>query len=135
MRVYSIAESVAVAEYEELALSRKMASALWPGLLFDKFDPQGVQAPTYDLSRMTADQLRLLNESLAEFGSINNFTISRNRFLYGMNWAAWHGYATEDETVRAGSAIASVPGGKAAMLARYPLPEEAKHLATGEGDR
>ena len=135
VRIYSVVDSVNASLYDELSFIRKTDTALWPALLFDKFDPQGAQGPTYDLSRMTADQLHLLSESLAELGGINGYCINRNRLLYGVNWAAWHGYATEDETVPVAFAIASVPGGKAAMLARYPLPEEAKHLATGEGDR
>ena len=135
VRVYSVVDSVNSSLYDELSFIRKTDTALWPALLFDKFDPQGPQAPTYDLSRMTADQLRLLSESLAELGGINSYCINRNRLLYGVNWAAWRGYANDEETVPLVFAIASVPGGKAAMLARYPLPEEAKHLTTDEGDR
>ena len=135
VRVYSVVDSVNSSLYDQLSFIRKTDTALWPALLFDKFDPQGAQAPTYDLSRMTADQLRLLSESLAELGAINSYCINRNRLLYGVNWATWHGYGSEEKTVRVAFAITSVPGGKAAMLDRYPLPEEAKLFTNIEGDR
>jgi hypothetical protein len=133
--LYRATDRVTTSMVDEFNVRDNLYAAQLPARLFDLPNPKTGQAPTFDLSRMTPDQLRILSERLAEVyvGAAN--CIYRNRVLYLLDWAAWHGDTSDQDARRMRHEVAALPGDKAAMLARFPLPEEAKRLSNNEGER
>jgi hypothetical protein len=133
--VYRATDRVSTAMLDEWNVRETLYAAQVPARLFDATDPNGAQASSFDYSRMTSDQLRILSDRLADVITSDTDCIYRNRSLYALDWAVWHGITSEDAIRRVAGDALNIAGGKAGMLGRYPLPKEAKHLTTTEGDR
>lgn len=133
--VYRNTDRVISSMMEEFSSRERLYAAELPGRTLDPASPQSIAAPISDFARMTPDQLRTLSERLADVYIAAGNCIVRNRQLYAIDWAAWHGYISDTDLQRISIDARTLTGGKAAMLARYPLPEEAKHLASAITDR
>ena len=133
--LYRATDRVTSSMADEFNIRQSLYAARIPAHLVDAASPKSSQAPAYDLSRMTPDQLRIFSERLAEDNVSAANCIYRNRAIYLLDWAIWHGYTSEHDRKRLKDAAANLSEGKAALLTRFPLPEEAKHLTNSEGDR
>lgn len=134
--VYRTTDRVNSSMIEEFSSREKLYAAELPGRPPDQVDLQSMtKAATSDPSRLSPDQLNLLSERLADVYVNAGNCIFRNRQLYAIDWAAWHGYTSDSDLQRVSIDARNMTLEKTGLLARYPLPEEAKHLASAEADR
>ena len=128
VRVYSVADQATSCLLENNELSQKLSAALRPALTAAGLKTGiTLSGASYDLSRMTVDQLRIYSECLAEMISKEGYCRSRNKLLYGIEWSAWHGTTSDEENLRIALDASHTKGGSAAIVAKYPLPEEVMH--------
>jgi hypothetical protein len=127
VRVSSLADQASACIVDMNLVYRKVRIATRPATTSTTAPGQTAPTPHVDLSRLTPDELRQYRESLAEAANEAGYCINRNRWFYGIEWASWHGFVSDEENLRIESDAANLDGGKDAMLAKYPLPEEAKH--------
>ena len=130
VRLYRAAQS-AVDQVEALnASGAKRAIAMLPSLT----DPASLQIfPNhgqpfhYDLSLLDAEDLRQARNAIGEDLATARLGISRNVYLYGIQWAIVHGSRSDEDNVRALYEAMEVylQGGTNALLARFPMPEVA----------
>jgi hypothetical protein len=86
--VYRIADRAATSMQDEWNARKKISVARFPAQLFNAAQPESAQAPSFDYSRMTNDQLRILSETLAAVIESDDDCVYRNRSLYVSDWAA-----------------------------------------------
>jgi len=127
VRLYRAAQS-AVDQVEAInASGAKRATAMLPSLI----DPVSLltfpnkgQPFHYDLSLLDAEDLRQARNALGEDLATARLGISRNVYLYGIQWAIVHGSRSDEDNVRALYEAMDVylQGGTDALLARFPMP-------------
>ena len=86
-----------------------------------------------DLSLLDAQDLRAYRDSLAGLREAAGYRRNRTQLFYGREWASWHGYTSEDEISRITSQTQESK--KTEMMAKFPLPEEAKATGNPREDR
>jgi hypothetical protein len=83
------------------------------------------QPVRYDLSLLSPEELRQTRDAIGNDISIAKLGISRNVYLYGIEWAILNGSRSDEENVRILYDAMDVyrQGGTNALLAKYPLPD------------
>jgi hypothetical protein len=83
------------------------------------------QPVRYDLSLLSPEELRQTRDAIGNDISTAKLGVSRNVYLYGIEWAILNGSRSDEENVRILYDAMDVyaQGGTSALLARYPLPD------------
>ena len=97
--------------------------------------PTHGQSLGYNLSLLTPEDLRLVRDAIANDLATAGLGISRNVYLYGIQWAIVNGSRSDQANIEALYDAMNVylQGGTAALIAKYPLPADAGSLNPGEG--
>jgi hypothetical protein len=97
--------------------------------------PTHNQSLGYNLSLLTPEDLRLVRDAIANDLATAGLGISRNVYLYGIQWAIVNGSRSDEANIGALYDAMNVylQGGTAALIAKYPLPTDAVSLKPTEG--
>jgi hypothetical protein len=97
--------------------------------------PAHGQSLTYNLSLMGPEDLRLVRDAIANDLATARLGVSRNVYLYGIQWAIVHGSRSDEANIKAlyDAMDVYMHGGTAALIAKYPLPTDAGSLNPAEG--
>jgi hypothetical protein len=127
VRVYSLAQIASDIETVNAAGRNRLAARL-PATQ-DAPPAQGIPEPAtlqrYDLSLMDPQDLRRYRDAVGSEIVVVNAATSANAYLYGVEWGVLHDLS-DQENVRTmyDAAALYTRGGKAAMLAKYPVIED-----------
>jgi hypothetical protein len=124
-RVYDTAGQVSSCLADLLSAVTRRNAALIPARV-NPLSLRGNDPPhgDTDLSLLDAQDLRAYRDSLAGLREAAGYCRNRTELFYGSEWASWHGYTSEDEISRIFVQITAM--NKAELMAKFPLPEEAK---------
>ena len=97
--------------------------------------PAHGQSLDYNLSLLTPEDLLLVRDAIANDLTTAGLGISRNVYLYGIQWAIVNGSRSDEANIGALYDAMNVylHGGIAALVAKYPLPADAGSLKPDEG--
>ena len=129
VRVYSLVEQVNAVLLRENDAYIKLQEALEPGrtvLTPEQLKQGPVAATNAAWAALGTEDFRDARNALAQLNETNSFGVSRNIFLYGIEWSALHGSRSDEENLRTifDAVTIYAKGGKAALLAKYPLPND-----------
>ncbi len=131
VRVYSLVDQASGVFVQQNAAYGKLVAALKPGLAVLSAGQRKLDAAARDSARwaaLDAEDFRHARDALAEFEGQEQYGANRNVFLYGMEWSVLHGSRSDDENLRImyDSVDTYYKGGKAALLAKYPLAKDTR---------
>jgi hypothetical protein len=97
--------------------------------------PSHGQSLDYNLSLLAPEDLRLVQDAIANDLATARLGINRNVYLYGIQWAIVNGSRSDEANIEALYDAMNVylHGGIAALIAKYPLPTDAVSLNPAEG--
>ena len=129
VRVYSLVDQASgIVTLANTAYS-KLSDALAPGSAVltphqQKLDPVARDSATW--AALDSVDFRDARNALAQLKDAYAYGVDRNVYFYGMEWSVFHGSRSDEENLRVMYDARAVYGksGKAALLARYPLPKD-----------
>jgi hypothetical protein len=129
VRVYSLVDQVNAVLVLQNAAFIKLQEALEPGrTVFTpeqlKLDP--VAANNAAWAALDSEDFRGARNALAELNEAYRYGADRNVFLYGIEWSVLHGSRSDEENFHIMFDAIGLyrKSGKAALLAKYPLPKD-----------
>ena len=130
-RAYGIAQQAGDALSPSMDAGYELLNALAPGkaLLTDsqlKLAPAAQASATW--VALSPEDFRDARNALGKVITARKYEASRNVLLYATEWAVLRGVSSDKETIRIffDASHAYQQAGKAAMLAKYPVPQEAE---------
>ncbi len=129
VRVYSLVDQSSGVIAQGNAAYSKLRDALSPGLAVlspdqQKLDPAARDSATW--AALDAEDFRDARNALAQLNDAYAYGANRSVFVYGIEWSVLHGSRSDEENLNTMFEAVNiyVKGGKAALLARYPLPKD-----------
>ena len=129
VRVYSLVDQASGIVVLANTAYSKVRDALAPGSAVlspdqQKLDPVVRDSATW--AALDSEDFRDARNALAQLTDAYGYGVDRNVLLYGMEWSVLHGSRSDQENLRIMYDAAAIyqHGGKAALLARYPLTRD-----------
>jgi hypothetical protein len=137
VRVYSLVDQASAALALGNAAYSKLRDALAPGFAVlsadqQKLDPAARDSATW--AALDAEDFRDARNALAQLNDAYAYGANRSVFVYGVEWSVLHGSRSDEENLNTMFDVVDIytKGGKAALLARYPLPKDNTTYTTPE---
>ena len=135
VRLYSVVQIAADQVDAINAVAAKKSVTLLPSVSDPstlKDFPGNGQPFHYDLSLLPPDDLRQVRDAVGNDIATARLGISRNVYLYGIQWAVLHGSRSDEENLRILYDAMAVyhRGGTDALLTKYPLPDSTTSIAS-----
>jgi hypothetical protein len=129
VRVYSLVDQASGVLAQGNAASSKLLDALSPGVAVlsseqQTLDPVARYSATW--AALDEEDFRDARNALAELNDAYAYGANRNVFVYGIEWSVLHGSRSDEENLHTMFDVANIymTAGKAALLAKYPLPKD-----------
>jgi hypothetical protein len=129
VRVYSLVDQASGVLAQGNAASTKLRDALASGVAVLSPDQQKLDAAARDSATwaaLDAEDFRDARNALAQLNDAYAYGANRSVFVYGVEWSVLHGSRSDEENLSTMFDVVNIytKGGKAALLARYPLPKD-----------
>jgi hypothetical protein len=129
VRVYSLVDQSSGVIAQGNAASSKLRDALAPGVAVLSPDQQTLDPAARDSATwaaLDAEDFRDARNALAQLNDAYAYGANRSVLVYGIEWSVLHGSRSDEENLNTMFDAANIyrKGGKAALLARYPLPKD-----------
>jgi hypothetical protein len=129
VRVYSLVDQSSGVIAQGNAAYSKLLDALSPGLAVlspdqQKLDPVARESATW--ATLDAEDFRDARNALAQLNDVHAYGANRSVLVYGIEWSNLHGSRSDEENLNTMFDAVNIyrKGGKAALLAKYPLPKD-----------
>jgi hypothetical protein len=138
VRLYGVVQTAAEHVDAINAAGSRRSAAMLPAVADPSTIPDFLtrgQPLAYNLALAAPDDLRSIRDAIGNDLATARLGISRNVYLYGIQWAIVQGSRSDEANIRALYDAMDVyrNGGTAALLAKYPLPEDASSLTRAQG--
>ncbi len=129
VRVYSLVDQVNAVLVLQNAAFIKLREALEPGrtvLTPEQLKLGPVNEYSAAWAALDSEDFREARNALAQMNEAEAYGADRNVFLYGIEWSVLHGSHSDEENFRILFDAVAIyrKSGKAALLAKYPLPKD-----------
>ncbi len=129
VRVYSLVDQVSAVLVLQNTAVIKLREALEPGrtvLSAEQLKLGPVAEYSAAWAALDSEDFRDARNALAQLNEAYAYGADRNVFLYGIEWSVLHGSRSDEENFRILFDAVAIyrKSGKAALLAKYPLPKD-----------